>query len=479
MLTAGLQQLTALTALPRLQHLTLGLWVPAMEQRTAPAPQWRLPGSSTWARLTALTCLDLQLQRNVTDTALQDISCLTALRELQLCAAQLTLLGLDALRHLQQLRMFALSMAPHIALSTSTTPALLQLPHLAHLHLQCWRSLQPAFLAELRQLQHLQLDGLRHVRCSTGQDADVLQALPHLTALTALRLACVLQAPLDLLLPLNAAAPQQQQQQQELMAAACAALTASPQLQSLTVIGADLPAGTWLHVFPAGRQLPQLQQLQLSLLSQQLSDHELSQLVTCCPGLTGLTLLMALPLRADMQPLLQLPALQELELQHVHGKATLNVLAQLTGLRKLVGRECSISPRSLMPLTVLRQLTSLQVGYRHSLSVPYKDICLQNQVCVCGVYALLAHMCSLRALSRGVVAGAAAATAGAFLYTCCRQLHHATVWLLKRCFVQLLCYWGVPRQRSCKGMEMLRLQLYIHKWGRTGLHRRRLGWGAG
>jgi hypothetical protein len=45
--------------------------------------------------------------------------------------------------------------------------------------------------------------------------------------------------------------------------AAYSSLTASSNLQSLTIEGANMPDGVWQHVFGAARQLPQLKSLVL------------------------------------------------------------------------------------------------------------------------------------------------------------------------------------------------------------------------
>jgi hypothetical protein len=48
--------------------------------------------------------------------------------------------------------------------------------------------------------------------------------------------------------------------------AAYAAMTASSRLQHLNISECALPAGAWQHMFPAGRQLPQLQEFNIKVL---------------------------------------------------------------------------------------------------------------------------------------------------------------------------------------------------------------------
>jgi hypothetical protein len=75
--------------------------------------------------------------------------------------------------------------------------------------------------------------------------------------------------------------------------AAYSALTASSQLQHLSISECTLPTGVWQHVFPAGRHLPHLQSLNISYVKQA-TDYgyaaapEGSRLVSCCPGLQSL-----------------------------------------------------------------------------------------------------------------------------------------------------------------------------------------------
>lgn len=75
-------------------------------------------------------------------------------------------------------------------------------------------------------------------------------------------------------------------------AEAYAALTASSKLQHLDISRCTLPTGVWQHMFPVGRQLPNLQSLIIDNAMQPSGQYaevpEGSRLVSCCPGLQSL-----------------------------------------------------------------------------------------------------------------------------------------------------------------------------------------------
>jgi hypothetical protein len=130
---------------------------------------------------------------------------------------------------------------------------------------------EPGALAGKTKLQHLELDG-----CWLSGGAAVVAALmsqlQHLQQLTHLDLHSTLRSQ-------HATAP----------AAAYSALTAGSKLQYLRLSECTLAAGVWQHMFPAGRQLPQLQSIDLSEVMQPGGDYapvpEGSCLGRCCPGL--------------------------------------------------------------------------------------------------------------------------------------------------------------------------------------------------
>lgn len=155
-------------------------------------------------------------------------------------------------------------------------------------------------------------------------------------------------------------------QRGELSPEACAALTASTALHTLRLQHAELPEGALSCMFPAGRPRPLLRQLHLQdinpdLTKQSLADADLQRLVCCAPCLTGLTLLRCLHSGVSLEPLLQLPGLEHVELSHLHGDSGARVMAQLAALRRLCNNDANLSPAGLMRLSALRHLTHLHV----------------------------------------------------------------------------------------------------------------------
>lgn len=371
-----MEGLAVLAALPRLQRLRLSVLVPTLQQSAHPQPQWRLPGSSTWAQLSAaLTHLDLSGQHNVTDSALQDISCsLTGLRELHVRAEALTAGGLSVLQSLQQLSTLDLQLCPQIAFSCSSTPVLPQLPRLRRWQLFCWKGeLDAALLASLSRLHHLQLRAWSK-RSRPEALSALLSAVGQLTALTALELVDVLQQADPGAMPLGSAPFR------ELAASSGGTLTASSRLRMLCITGAELPDGAWPHVF-RGSALPLLRQLSLSDVTPSLSESDLQLAVRCCPNLTGLTLLRSLQSGATLAPLLPLAGcLRELHLRHVHGDSGARVLAQFTSLQRLHNDDANVSPAGLMWLTALRSLTSLHLHYSPMAWSWPRPVSLTNKV---------------------------------------------------------------------------------------------------
>jgi hypothetical protein len=175
-------------------------------------------------------------------------------------------------------------------------------------------------------------------------------------------------------LPLGSAPPKQ------LDPASFAALTASSNLHTMRVQGAELPQGAWQHIFPPKRQLQQLRELCLGHVSPALGDDALDQLVSSCPGLCVLNLSRVLHLSASLAPLLRLPDLRDLELKHIHGDSGARVLAQLTGLRRLVNDDANLSPAGLLRLTALTGLRELFMHYSaDAWSLP-RQVCLHSKV---------------------------------------------------------------------------------------------------
>ena len=149
------------------------------------------------------------------------------------------------------------------------------------------------------------------------------------------------------------------------LAAAYATLTASSKLQHLSLSFSRLPAGTWHHLFLAGRQLPQLRYLDISRV--RLPDGTFapaptgSLIVSCCPVVENLMML-ELPCSTEvLAPLTALSMLNSLGTDLSADDSSIgeimDALCQLTGLSflALTGSADAL----LLPLTQLEQLASL------------------------------------------------------------------------------------------------------------------------
>jgi hypothetical protein len=147
-------------------------------------------------------------------------------------------------------------------------------------------------------------------------------------------------------------------------AAAYSALTASSKLQHLDISNCTVPAGVWQQVFPADRRLPHLRVLDLLEICH-CDNHaaavpEGSRLVSCCPGLQSLQLQYLQCSAELLAPLRGLSSLSELTLcPDGQSEQGLEVVCQLTGLRRLCLTDPSKGEGVLESLTQLRQLTSL------------------------------------------------------------------------------------------------------------------------
>lgn len=238
-------------------------------------------------------------------------------------------------------------------------------------------AVSPALLAGFTKLQQL---ALQECRLLPSPDADgrqtdgataLLEVLPKLQQLQLLQLYLTPPA-------LYAVPPQR-----------FSALTASSQLTYLELQARGvplLPQGAVQHMFPARRQLSQLQCLTLSGTDYYNGDDhddyigdawglrasDLSSIVTCCPGLTALSLVHAVDIQdLDMlPPLLQLPlGCRTLHFGGVPWGDLQPVLGQLTQLHnlKLSDIEC-LEDLDLETLTALTGLTALVLSNCAQLS---------------------------------------------------------------------------------------------------------------
>jgi hypothetical protein len=198
----------------------------------------------------------------------------------------------------------------------------------------------------------LQLESCRIAGAAAGV-AQLLSQLQHLQQLTHLTLACSLVTVGEDNPPTTA----------------YSVLTASSTLQHLDVCGCTMPIGVWQHIFPAGRQLPHLQSLNISSVRQPDGDQSAApdgnRLVSCCLGLQDLEMRF-LPCNAQqLAPLSGLSGLSALTLCLSEGPwlgLATQCTGQLTGLRELAVRmpEAAEAEGLLLQLTQLQQLTVLE-----------------------------------------------------------------------------------------------------------------------
>ena len=202
---------------------------------------------------------------------------------------------------------------------------------------------EPDALAGKAQLRHVVL---RSCRIPDGS-AGVQLLLSHLQLLQQLTY-------LDLSQTLAHTAP----------AAAYAVLTASSKLRHLDVSRSQLPVGVWQHMFPSGRQLPYLRQLDIGSIHHPNGAAavapEGSRLVSCCPELHSLHMQALLYSSQRLAGLPGLSSLQQLSLRPCNRSAEgLEVVCQLTGLRELIVTDPTTAEGLLLQLTQLRQLMRL------------------------------------------------------------------------------------------------------------------------
>ena len=329
----------ALALLPGLEHLAIVRAIPGYrEGGNDNIGNFATPLRAVMPGLSKLTCLQLEPawdDSNDPAAVLQHMTALTRLVDLRLL-----LVG----RHGYNITASMLSGAQHVTYLKLMGRGISGVRRV---------SLEPAALAGKTMLQHLELCQPSGGAVGTAGTAQLLCELHQLQQLTWLAL--------HGLQGTDAGPP----------AAAYTALTASSKLQRLDVSKCTVPAGVWQHVFPAGKQLPQLQDLRMSDVTfpaGPAAAPEGTRLVSCCPGLQVLRLQ-----RLQCQGLLTaLQGLSSLTSLHLWPPADSTEewaegLCQLTGLRdlRLIG---AAEEGLLLQLTKLRQLTSLQYGNRSNVA---------------------------------------------------------------------------------------------------------------
>jgi hypothetical protein len=165
----------------------------------------------------------------------------------------------------------------------------------------------------------------------------------------------------------------------------CTALTASGQLSYLDLSGLKLPRSALVHLFPNGRQLPQLHEFKLSFANASTYDDfldcsALEQMVVCCPAITRLGFgdLSVFKPDVSLVPLLQLRQLADLECPFVmDGASSVGVLARLSSLTRLHLQPSlegdaayRLTDESMLQLTALTRLKEL--GLQHH---PWQQHC--------------------------------------------------------------------------------------------------------
>jgi hypothetical protein len=386
----GARQLTALTALPDLQHLGLsirgrveldkGSSLQGDAASTAAIDAWGrsipAPGG-LFSQLTQLTQLFLY---SADVGTFRHFSCLTKLQRLSMrelgaeCAA-----GLTALQSFAQLTRLAITQAD-FPISMETVPAIAALTGLRSLQLSlCRMGVDPAVLGPLSQLQELDISFSELLGGPAGMSVLLawLPKVQHLTHLAisghqwGMQLGGLSQQAVGGRGAVLAVPPQ-----------AYSAFTASTALQHLELSFMDVPAAAWEHIFPAGRQLPSLttfcrEQDSDSLAGTLLQSQHISCIARCCCNLQSLQLPSSVQQGACMQPLLQLPNLQELVIDSgvVQSREAFAVLLHLTTLTALqLCSDAGLPSSSLQQLTALRQL--------RFLDVQFASWELHSQVCV-------------------------------------------------------------------------------------------------
>jgi hypothetical protein len=355
-LLGGLLSLTALHALPALQHFDMyvGDTRPSDNDEYADQlPSCVISGLTTLTRLRLSGVLALE--------SLQPFSCLTKLQHLTLDLDLVVADTADAVQSEQQPfkqlhALTYLSMQLHGVqlVSTSSSPAFSGCLGLQELHLHSAMVDASVFqgLTGLRVLDVTVFDVvkdakvggaaalLRHTACMQQLQCLMLVKGRFRSATVALR---------------------------DAEAAACGAVTASKNLKRFDVSGLSLPRAAWVHLLPPSRRLLQLHSFELCFGGTGAFDcSALKQLVDCCPAITKLSFQNLLLFKQDVSlaPLLRLQQLSWLECPSVvDGAASVGVLARLTSLKRLYLRASpGLTEVGLLQLTALTGLQELRVG---------------------------------------------------------------------------------------------------------------------
>jgi hypothetical protein len=152
------------------------------------------------------------------------------------------------------------------------------------------------------------------------------------------------------------------------------ALTASTKLCALDLSGFDLPQGSWPHIFPVGRLLPNLTSLKLGIFRDEsgtaklVGATDLSSLVSICPSLCSIDTWYLQP-GLHVSELHRLTALTHVDVKYLSRSYSscedgARGLAAVTQLRHLNVQQCGLGRQTgcLLPLTSLTALTKLVIN---------------------------------------------------------------------------------------------------------------------
>jgi hypothetical protein len=370
-LVGDLLSLTALHALPALQHFNLS--VRECLDHYGPDVSDELP-TSVISGFTSLVRLELSGEVGV--QSLQPFSSLTRLQHLNLDFnvvvgdnEEAVQLGQQPFAQLQALTHISISIPDCELVSTSSSPAFSGSTGLQELNLY-YTVIDPWAFHGLTALRSLEL--FVNPADQRGIAGGVAVLLRHIASMQHLQ-RLVFSTGYAASLAVGGAA-----------AELCGAVTTSAHLAYLNLIGLRLPRNAWVHMFPPGRRLPQLHGFEVcfaapapSVDPNQFDCVALGQMVNCCPAIKCLSYsnLSLFEQNMSLAPLLRLQQLARLECPYVvDGAASIGVLARLPSLTSLhMHAWPSLSEAGLLQLTALTGLQELAVtaqGDRYkSLSV--------------------------------------------------------------------------------------------------------------
>lgn len=279
--------------------------------------------------MSQLTHLELRGSFEVNDNFVQQASRLSNLRGLAFPGtASVTAASLGSLHHLSHLEHLDLS-TDKISYSSSNTPSIPRLTKLTHLGLATLgqEQLDPNMLAPLTNLVHLVMDV---VPVTSG--TELLTVLSTLQKLQELRINSADEH-------VNGARAAWPPPASPLFGV----FADLPDLRALELRWCcSLPARVWEQVFPAGRQLTALTELEICWLVRDedygmhspdalLQSSDLARIISCCPNLVCLNVdIEAGAQVADLAQLSLLPRLQELDLEVQHPGMCIEGLISLT-----------------------------------------------------------------------------------------------------------------------------------------------------